>query len=93
MGQSKNGKMARVALVTGGTLGIGAAISEALPDAGYCVAATYAGNDAAAKAFEAKTAAGVYSWDAGDFEACAADIRKVEAARDTLFAVMQGATA
>jgi acetoacetyl-CoA reductase len=61
--------MTRVALVSGGTRGIGAAISEALLKAGYCVAATYAGNDVA-----------VYRWDAGDFEACAAGIREVEAA-------------
>jgi acetoacetyl-CoA reductase len=72
--------MARVALVSGGTRGIGAAISEALLKAGYCVAATYAGNDAAAKAFRTKTVAAVYRWDAGDFEACAAGIREVEAA-------------
>jgi acetoacetyl-CoA reductase len=72
--------MARVALVSGGTRGIGAAISEALLSAGYCVAATYAGNDVAAKAFRTKTGAAVYRWDAGDFEACAAGIREVEAA-------------
>lgn len=52
--------MARVALVSGGTRGIGAAISEALVKAGYHVAATYVGNDAAAEAFRAKTGAGVY---------------------------------
>ena len=63
--------MARIALVTGGTRGIGAAISEALLKAGYRVAASYAGNDAAAKAFRNKTGAAVYRWDASDFEACA----------------------
>jgi hypothetical protein len=72
--------MARVALVSGGTRGIGAAVSEALLKVGYCVAATYAGNDAAAKAFRAKTGAAVYRWDAGDFEACVAGVREVEAA-------------
>jgi acetoacetyl-CoA reductase len=72
--------MARVALVSGGTRGIGAAVSEALLKLGYCVAATYAGNDAAAKAFRAKTGAAVYRWDAGDFEACVAGVREVEAA-------------
>ncbi len=72
--------MARVALVSGGTRGIGAAISEALLKAGYHVAATYAGNNAAAEAFRAKTGASVYRWDASDFEACAAGIRQVEAA-------------
>ncbi len=71
--------MARVALVSGGTRGIGAAISEALLKAGYHVAATYAGNNAAAEAFRAKTGASVYRWDASDFEACAAGIRQVEA--------------
>jgi acetoacetyl-CoA reductase len=72
--------MARVALVSGGTRGIGVAISEALLEAGYRVAATYAGNEVAAKAFRAKTGAAVYRWDAGDFEACAAGIQEVEAA-------------
>jgi acetoacetyl-CoA reductase len=72
--------MARVALVSGGTRGIGAAISEALLKAGYHVAASYAGNNAAAEAFRAKTGASVYRWDASDFEACAAGIRQVEAA-------------
>src|SRR3984957_15378682 len=80
MGRSKDRKMARIVLVTGGTRGIGAAISEALLKAGYCVAATYAGNDAAAKAFRTKTGAAVYRWDASDFEACATGIREVEAA-------------
>src|SRR3984957_12623335 len=80
MGRSKDRKMARIVLVTGGTRGIGAAISEALLRAGYCVAAIYAGNDVAAKAFRAKTGAAVYRWDAGDFEACPAGIREVEAA-------------
>jgi acetoacetyl-CoA reductase len=73
-------KMRRVALVSGGTRGIGAAISEALLKAGYSVAATYAGNDVAAKAFRAKTGANVYRWDAGDFEACTAGVREVGAA-------------
>jgi acetoacetyl-CoA reductase len=72
--------MRRVALVSGGTRGIGAAISEALLKAGYAVAATYAGNDVAAKAFRAKTGANVYRWDAGDFEACTAGVREVETA-------------
>ena len=72
--------MARVALVSGGTRGIGAAISEALLKAGYRVAATYAGNEVAAKAFRAKTGAAVYRWDAGDFDACVAGIQEVEAA-------------
>ena len=72
--------MARVALVSGGTRGIGAAISDALVKAGYRVAATYAGNTAAADAFRAKTGIDVYCWDVSDFEACANGIREVEAA-------------
>jgi acetoacetyl-CoA reductase len=70
--------MARVALVTGGTRGIGAAISVSLRDAGCTVAATYAGNDTAAEAFKAETGIAVYKWDVGDFEACQAGILQVE---------------
>ena len=55
--------MARVALVTGGTRGIGAAISKALKAAGYKVAANYAGNDEAAEKFKAETGIPVYKWD------------------------------
>src|SRR5438445_3471611 len=71
--------MARVALVTGGTRGIGAAISKALKAAGYKVAATYAGNDAAAEKFKAETGIPVYKWDVSSFESCASGIKKVEA--------------
>ena len=71
--------MARVALVTGGTRGIGAAISAGLKDAGYKVAASYAGNDEAANAFKAETGILVYKWDVGDFDACQAGVRQVEA--------------
>ena len=71
--------MARVALVTGGTRGIGAAISKALKDAGYKVAASYAGNDAAAEKFKAETGIPVYKWDVSSFDACAEGIKKVEA--------------
>lgn len=72
--------MSRVALVTGGTRGIGAAISLALKDAGYRVAANYGGNDAAAKIFKRKTKIPVERWDVGDFSACAAGITRIEAA-------------
>ncbi|MFG1421214.1 acetoacetyl-CoA reductase [Roseixanthobacter liquoris] len=72
--------MARVALVTGGTRGIGEAISIALKAAGYQVAANYAGNDAAAEAFTAKTGIPAFKWDVSDFEACKAGVAKVEAA-------------
>ena len=71
--------MARVALVTGGTRGIGAAISKALKAAGYKVAASYAGNDAAAEKFKAETGIPVYKWDVSSFDACAAGVKKVEA--------------
>jgi acetoacetyl-CoA reductase len=71
--------MARVALVTGGTRGIGAAISKALKAAGYKVAATYAGNDEAAQKFKDETGINVYKWDVASFDACAAGIKQVEA--------------
>ena len=70
--------MARVALVTGGTRGIGAAISTALKDAGYSVAANYAGNDDAANAFKSETGIPVYKWSVADYDACAAGIAQVE---------------
>jgi acetoacetyl-CoA reductase len=70
--------MARVALVTGGTRGIGGAISRALKDAGYSVAANYAGNDEAAKKFHAEANIGVFKWDVGNYEACAAGVKAVE---------------
>ena len=71
--------MGRVALVTGGTRGIGAAISVALKAAGHTVAANYAGNEEAARNFAAATGIGVYRWDVADFDACAAGVAKVEA--------------
>jgi acetoacetyl-CoA reductase len=71
--------MARVALVTGGTRGIGEAISVALKAAGYTVAATYGGNDEAAHKFRDDTGIHVYKWDVGDFDACKDGIAKVEA--------------
>ncbi|MGL5447303.1 MAG: acetoacetyl-CoA reductase [Rhabdaerophilum sp.] len=71
--------MARVALVTGGSRGIGAAISKGLKAAGYKVAASYAGNDEAAAAFTAETGIKTYKWDVSDFDACAAGVAAVEA--------------
>ena len=62
--------MGRVAVVTGGTRGIGGAISVALQDAGHTVAATYAGNDDAAKRFGDRTGIRTYKFDVSDFEAC-----------------------
>jgi len=71
--------MARVAVVTGGTRGIGAAISKALKAAGYKVAATYAGNDEAAQKFKAETGINVYKWDVSSYESCVEGLKKVEA--------------
>ena len=63
--------MARVAVVTGGTRGIGEAISVALKNAGYKVAANYAGNDERAKAFTDKTGIAAFKWDVSSFDECA----------------------
>jgi acetoacetyl-CoA reductase len=71
--------MARVALVTGGTRGIGAAISQALQKAGYKVAANYGGNDEAAQKFKSETGIPVFKWDVSSFDGCAAGVKKVEA--------------
>jgi acetoacetyl-CoA reductase len=71
--------MARVAVVTGGTRGIGEAVCKALQAAGYKVAANYGGNDEAAQAFKAATGIPVYKWDVSSYEACAAGIKQVEA--------------
>ena len=71
--------MGRVAVVTGGSRGIGAAISKALKAAGYNVAANYAGNDEAAAKFKAETGIPVYKWDVSNYEACAAGLKQVEA--------------
>lgn len=72
--------MSKVALVTGGTRGIGAAICRALKDAGYTVAANYAGNDDAANAFKDETGIPVYKWSVADYDACVAGIKEVEEA-------------
>ncbi len=71
--------MARVAVVSGGTRGIGAAVSLALAKAGYRVASVYAGNDEAAAKFKSETGIPVYKWDVSDYEACAAGLAKVAA--------------
>ncbi len=71
--------MARVAVVTGGTRGIGEAISVALKNAGYKVAANYAGNDDRAKAFSDKTGIAAFKWDVAVLADCATGIAKVEA--------------
>jgi acetoacetyl-CoA reductase len=70
--------MARVAIVTGGTRGIGEAISMALRDMGLSVAANYAGNEERAREFSERTGIRSYKWDVSDFEACQEGVRKVE---------------
>jgi len=71
--------MPRVAVVTGGTRGIGEAISKALSAAGYKVAANYGGNDEAAQKFKGKTGFAVYKWDVSSFDACSTGLKQVEA--------------
>jgi acetoacetyl-CoA reductase len=71
--------MARVAIVTGGTRGIGEAISIALKDKGMTVAATYAGNDERAREFTERTGIKSYKWDVADHQACAEGVRQIEA--------------
>ena len=70
--------MSRVAIVTGGTRGIGEAISQKLNDRGYTVAATYAGNKSAAQAFTERTGIATYQFDVSDFDACQASIAQIE---------------
>jgi len=70
--------MARVAVVTGGTRGIGEAISLALSDEGMTVAANYAGNEEKARAFTERTGIKSYRWDVSDFDACLASVKQIE---------------
>ena len=69
--------MGRIAIVTGGSRGIGAAISRRLQDMGVTVVANYAGNEDKAKAFEAETGIRTYKWDVGDFDACQAAFAQI----------------
>jgi F-type H+-transporting ATPase subunit delta len=82
--------MTRTALVTGGTRGIGAAIAVALRDAGYKVAANYAGNDEAAAKFRDETGIAVYKWSVADYDSCVEGIAKVEADLDQIEAALAG---
>ena len=70
--------MARVAVVTGGTRGIGEAISKALKAAGYNVAANYGGNDEAAQKFRTETGIPVFKWDVSSYDSCVEGVKKVE---------------
>ena len=70
--------MSHTAIVTGGTRGIGAAVSVALSEDGHKVAATYAGNDEAAEAFKTQTGISVYRFDVADFDQCADSVSRIE---------------
>lgn len=83
--------MARVALVTGGTRGIGRAISEGLKGAGYTVVANYAGNDDAANAFKSETGIEVAKFDVGDFDAVQAAVKDIEAAHGPIDVLVNNA--
>ncbi len=75
---SQRGNMSRVAVVTGGTRGIGAAISKALKAAGYQVAATYHANDEAAQKFKAESGIHVYKWNVDNYDDCVVGLARVE---------------
>ena len=83
--------MARVAVVTGGTRGIGKAISVGLKNAGYSVAANYAGNDEAAAKFTKATGIAAYKFDVGDFDACQGGVKQIEAALGPIDIVVNNA--
>ena len=83
--------MARVAVVTGGSRGIGEAISLALKDMGVTVAANYAGNDEKARAFEGATGIRTFKWDVGDHQACLDGCAAVEAALGPIDIVVNNA--
>jgi acetoacetyl-CoA reductase len=83
--------MARVAVVTGGTRGIGEAVSVALAKAGYRVAANYAGNAERARDFTARTGIAAFQWDVSDFDACREGIARVEAQLGPVDAVVNNA--
>jgi acetoacetyl-CoA reductase len=83
--------MARVAIVTGGTRGIGEAISLALKDAGMTVAANYAGNEEKARAFTERTGIAAFRWDVSDYDACQRGVAEVEAALGPVDVVINNA--
>lgn len=83
--------MGRVAIVTGGTRGIGYAISMMLKKRGFRVAANYGGNDEAAQKFQSETGIPVYKWDVGNYEACADGLQRVESAVGPIDVVVNNA--
>src|SRR5512139_3532250 len=83
--------MDRIAIVTGGTRGIGAAISRRLQDEGYTVIANYAGNAATAKAFSETTGIASYRWDVGDHEACIHNCNEIAAVHGPIDIVVNNA--
>ncbi len=83
--------MGKVAIVTGGTRGIGRAIAEALRDDGFTVVANYGGNDEAARAFSDETGIPAYKWDVGDHQACLDGCAKVESEVGPIDAVINNA--
>ncbi|MGO8953774.1 MAG: acetoacetyl-CoA reductase [Rhodomicrobium sp.] len=83
--------MPRVAIVTGGTRGIGHAISVELKRCGFRVAANYGGNDEAAHKFQAETGIPIYKWDVGSYEACAAGLKQVESQVGSISVIVNNA--
>jgi len=83
--------MTRIAIVTGGTRGIGEAISKRLRDDGFTVVANYAGNEERARAFNADTGIPIYKWDVGDHEACLDGCARIEAEIGPVDAVINNA--
>ena len=83
--------MSRVAIVTGGTRGIGRAISEALKDGGYDVAANYAGNDEAAAQFTEETGIKAYKFDVADYDACQSAVAAIAEEKGTVDVLVNNA--
>ncbi len=83
--------MSRVAIVTGGTRGIGSAISVELKKCGFSVAANYGGNDEAAEKFKVETGIPVFKWDVGDYESCNVGLKRVESELGPIAVVVNNA--
>src|SRR5262249_43172845 len=87
----KETSMSRVAVVTGGTRGIGYAISAELKQCGFLVAANYAGNDEAARQFHLATEIPIFKWDVGDYAACVEGLKQIEAELGSISVVVNNA--